>query len=175
MSGTRGARKRGSCFRAHLRGHRARVFCPKHQPLKRSTLHAGFQESRVRDSKSGCEHQAGQPTSVLTACFTLLLSTFHPSGCAKPITTQNTPKSSPKDGNSTQKGRKKLGKTVELHVKASGVYLACGEREPVLDESVQARKALTSCLKEERRPETVRFGPQPRRLASLHLAAAEQQ
>jgi len=39
-SGTRSARPRCSCFRDHLHGHRARISCPKYQPLKRSTLHA---------------------------------------------------------------------------------------------------------------------------------------
>ena len=39
-SGTRSARPRCSCFRARLRGHRARISCPNYQPLKRSTLHA---------------------------------------------------------------------------------------------------------------------------------------
>ena len=31
-SGTRSARPRCSCFRARLRGHRARISCPKYQP-----------------------------------------------------------------------------------------------------------------------------------------------
>ena len=46
-SGTRSAWPRRSCFRARLRGHRARISCPKYQPLKRSTLHAGSKHAEI--------------------------------------------------------------------------------------------------------------------------------